>query len=91
MEGLPGKSADEILRIGQRAPGADVKSADGDLADAAFALQLVKRRQKLIVRDHAAANNEDLGAGIRPPPPFRPQLRAKASSSTATLSSTPPR
>jgi hypothetical protein len=40
---------------------AEARGAYGDGADAALALHVIERGQKLIVRDHAAADDQDLG------------------------------
>src|ERR1035437_175025 len=60
--------------------------ADADFADPAQPLHLVERRQKLIVRDHAPAHNENLRLHSHATAVFLPVTSANTSSSTATLS-----
>ena len=66
-ERLTGEGAQQRFGTRQIAHGGEARRADGDLADAALALHVIKRRQKLIVGDHAAADDQYLsGQAIRP-------------------------
>jgi len=56
-EGLPGEGALEHWSFGQIFQEAAFKSANGDFANYALALHVIKRGQDLIVGDHPAADN----------------------------------
>ena len=80
----PGKARRRFAAAGQRRAPAERDAHTAMRADAALALHVVERRQKLIVRDHAAADNEHLRVASSGRHGLRvDRASAKASSSTA--------
>src|SRR5712672_1380991 len=73
-EVLPGKGLADGLRARERCESASVPGADRDLVHQSKPLQLIKRRQDLIVYDHPSADDGYL------------HCASKASSRTAVLS-----
>src|SRR5262245_32737811 len=59
VERLSRKGPAPELLAGERLERPPMRGANGDFTDAALALQVIQRRQKLIVGDHAAADHSD--------------------------------
>src|ERR1700691_929109 len=64
----------------------EARRGHGDRPDTALALHVIERGQKLIVRDHAPADDENLWPGHQAAAARAHKTSAKASSSAAKLS-----